>query len=62
MLTPPPAPPALRRAGPRHDAARRPPRGRWLRRAAVAAAVLTPTIWPTSHRPPKTCRSVIDAW
>ncbi|MGO1023485.1 3-hydroxybutyrate oligomer hydrolase family protein [Streptomyces rubiginosohelvolus] len=50
MLTPPPAP---RRAGPRHDDARRPPRGRWLRGAAVAAAVLTAwTAAPSAAAPP----------
>ncbi|MEV7952060.1 3-hydroxybutyrate oligomer hydrolase family protein [Streptomyces rubiginosohelvolus] len=53
MLTPPPAPPAPRRAGPRHDDARRPPRGRWLRGAAVAAAVLTAwTAAPSAAAPP----------
>ncbi|MCQ1578691.1 3-hydroxybutyrate oligomer hydrolase family protein [Streptomyces parvus] len=53
MLTPPPAPPAPQRAGPRHDGARRPPRGRWLRGAAVAAAVLTAwTAAPSAAAPP----------
>ncbi|MFD8471127.1 3-hydroxybutyrate oligomer hydrolase family protein [Streptomyces globisporus] len=53
MLTPPPAPPAPLRTGPPHDAARRPRRGRWLRGAAVAAAVLTAwTAAPSAAAPP----------